>query len=79
MSEPSTPLSNVGEYLIAAILAVVAWLMKTFTGRHLEAMDKMATRMDSIASDVSQMKSDINVLAEHQVHTDKRLDRLEDK
>lgn len=77
MDEPKL-FEAVGEKLIAGALLVVAWVMKTFTGRHLEAMDKLTEKLEGMSGDVREMKTDIRVLKEHHAITDRRLERLED-
>ena len=66
-----------GEVVIASAVAAVAWVMKTFTGQHIEAMEKLADKLDDVAGDVREMKVDIRGLKAHADKTDARIDRLE--
>jgi hypothetical protein len=68
---------HAGEIAIAAVIGVIAWIMKMATGRHIEAMDKIADKLEIVAGDVREMKSDIRTLRERADHTDDRLTQLE--
>lgn len=74
---PVADFDHFGEVVIAGAVAAVAWVMKTFTGQHIEAMAKLADKLDVVAGDVREMKSDIRGLKEHADRTDFRIDRLE--
>lgn len=71
--------ARAGEYVIGGALALIGWIMSTFTKRHLEAMDKLASRMECIGIDVSHMKSDIRSLRESQERNEERFEALEER
>lgn len=77
MSSPDAFAVNLGEALVGAMLAVVGWIMNTFTKRHLESMDKLTDRIGSVAQDVATMKADISALRHSQEVTEHRVERLE--
>ncbi len=62
---------NLGQWLIGGALAFIGWVMKTFTGSHLETMKRIEERL-------ADMQADIRSLKDHATRTDKRLDRIED-
>lgn len=53
---------RLGEWIIGAGLALIAWVMKTFTTQHLESMDKLTDKVDGMGRDISEMKGDIKSL-----------------
>jgi hypothetical protein len=70
-------LDHAGEVAIAATIGMVAWFIKTFTGRHIEAMDKIADKLEIVSGDVREMKADIRSLRERADYTDERISKLE--
>lgn len=63
---------ELGQMMIAAVLAVIAWLLKVAAGRHIESLDRLSSRVEMLASDVHSMKADIRVLAERIQHVEDR-------
>lgn len=61
-SDEPASLSSLGTIAIASVLGVIAWLIKTFTARHLEAMDSLAARLDRACGDIAEIKGDMKLL-----------------
>lgn len=66
-----------GAALVAAAIAFVGWVMNTFTSRHLEAMDRLTSKVGTMGEDVASMKTDISSLRHSQDEQDRRISRLE--
>ena len=66
-----------GTALVAGAIAFVGWVMQTFTSRHLEAMDKLTSKVGDLSEDVASVKTDINALRRSQDEQDRRISRLE--
>lgn len=67
-----------GTALVAGAIAFVGWVMQTFTSRHLEAMDKLTSKVGSLSEDVASVKTDISALRRSQDEHDRRISRLEE-
>lgn len=65
------------EWFIAGFLAVIGWLISTFTKRHIASMDTLAAKLDLLGTDIHEMRGDIRVLRERQESADGRIERLE--
>lgn len=79
MSLEDHSFGSLAQWVTGGLIAVIAWLMDRFTGRHIASMDRLTQRFDNLAEDVATMKGDIKVLVEHGKRTDDRLDSLENK
>ncbi len=66
-----------GTALVAGAVAFVGWVMNTFTSRHLEAMDRLTSKVGAMGEDVAAMKTDISSLRHSQDEQDRRISRLE--
>lgn len=72
-------LEHFGAILISGVLAVIGWVMKTFTTQHIESMKDLTREVRGLSADVAEMKGDIRVLKDQSLRADERLDRLEDR
>lgn len=71
-------MDQMGEFLLTAALAVIGWIMATFTKRHLQSMDRLTERLGFISADVATMKNDIGAIRVSQERLDARVTKLED-
>lgn len=76
-AEPSF-FEQFGTYLVAGTLGAIGWVMNTFTSRHLEAMDKLTSKVGALSEDVASIKTDLSATAQRQDELALRLTRLED-
>lgn len=76
--DPWNPLEALGSALIAGAIAMVGWIMSTFTRRHIESMDKLSDRVTTVATDVAVMRSNLEAMAESNERRDDRISRLEE-
>jgi hypothetical protein len=68
---------QLGTWAVGVAIAFVGWVLRTFTHQHLESMKDLTTEIKGLKDDVSDIKGDIRAIKEHQLSTDRRLDRLE--
>lgn len=71
------PIEAVGSALVAMAIGAVGWIMSTFTNRHIETLDKVASKLGDLSASVAEVQADVRSVREHDRLLGERVSRLE--
>ena len=74
-----SPIESLGSALIAAAIGAIGWIMSKFADRHIDTLDKVASKLGDLSNDVSEIQADIRAMKEGDRVMGKRVARLEDQ